>query len=421
MSKIYSSIKNFRDRTRASITIKQINILFFLALFFVIFLAIFIRLSPIASGNYLIKAFDPWIQYYNAEYLSTHTIFEYFNWHDFKSWFPEGFQRANLRPGLTFTVVSIYQIINSIGIPISLYDVCFYFPAFMGGASVFAIYLVGKEALDRRCGLIAAFFLAFNPGFMQRTTAGFFDNETIGVFATLMTFYFFIKTIRTGKIVHSFLGGIFLGYLALSWGGFNFVFLILPIVCGIMILLKKYTPNIIIAYAGIEGMGLLVYALSSTFPFHSFFTSIELGGIFYFLIFLIVFHLLYTYKDSIPRFYNGLINFIKWGLIPSVLVLAIIIWIAPDIIPFGFGSRLISVLSPLLRESLNLVASVAEHMPSAWSVFYYNTLIPLTLLPLGLFFLFKRANVADVLLLSFLILIFYFTGSMIRIILLFAP
>ncbi|NHJ21176.1 MAG: hypothetical protein EAX91_09550 [Candidatus Lokiarchaeota archaeon] len=421
MSRIYSSLKNLRDRARASISIKQFNILFFLALFFVIFLAIYIRLSPIASDNSLIKAFDPWIQYYNANYLSTHSIFDYFHWHDFKSWFPQGYNRANLRPGLTFTVVAIYQFINSIGIPVSLYDVCFYFPAFMGGASVFAIYLVGKEALDRRCGLIAAFFLAFNPGFMQRTTAGFFDNETIGVFATLMTFYFFIKTIRTGKIVNSFLGGLFLGYLSLSWGGFNFTYMILPLVCGIIILLKKYTPNLLIAYVGTEGIGLLIYALSIKFPYGKFFTTLELGGIFYFSIFLLVFHLLYTHRDSISRFYNGLINFIKWGLIPGVLVIAGVIWIAPDLIPFGFGARLTSVLSPMLRDSISIVASVAEHMPSSWSVFYYNTLIPLMLLPLGLFFLFKRGNVADVLLLVFLILIFYFTGSMIRIILLFAP
>ena len=176
MSSIYSSLKNLRDRARASITIKTFNVVFFLALFLVVFLAILIRLTPVVSGNYLIKAFDPWIQYYNAEYLSTHSVFEYFNWHDLKSWFPEGVNRGSLRPGLTFTVVAIYQAINFIGIPISLYDICFFFPAIMGGASVYAIYLVGKEALDRRCGLIAAFFLAFNPGFMQRTTAGFFDN-----------------------------------------------------------------------------------------------------------------------------------------------------------------------------------------------------------------------------------------------------
>jgi len=77
MSRIYSSIKNLRDRARASITIKQFNILFFLALFFVVFLAIFIRLSPIASGNYLIKAFDPWIQYYNTILIQTKILFIY--------------------------------------------------------------------------------------------------------------------------------------------------------------------------------------------------------------------------------------------------------------------------------------------------------------------------------------------------------
>ena len=421
MSFIYSSLKNFRDRARATITVKTFNIVFFFALFLVVFLAIFIRLSPIISGNYLIKAFDPWIQYYNAEYLSTHSVFEYFNWHDIKSWFPEGITRGNLRPGLTFTVVAIYQAINFIGIPISLYDICYFFPAIMGGASVYAIYLVGKEALDRRCGLLAAFFLAFNPGFMQRTTAGFFDNETIGVFAALMAFYFFIKTVRTGKLYHSILGGLFSGYLALSWGGFNFVFLILPIVVFIMILLKKYDSNILIAYAGIEGVGLLVYALSSKFPYGSFFTSVELGAIFYFTIFLSIFHILYTNRNKLSRLYNGLINTIKWGLIPVIAILGVIIWVAPDLIPFGFSGRLVSVLSPLIRDSFSVTASVAEHMPSSWSVFYYNTLIPLTLLPLGLFFLFKRANAADILLLAFLLLIFYFTGSMIRIILLFAP
>jgi len=100
-----------------------------------------------------------------------------------------------------------------------------------------------------------------------------------------MTFYFFIKTIRTGKIVHSLLGGVFLGYLSLSWGGFNFTYMILPLVCGIMILLKKYTPNLLIAYVGVEGIGLLIYALYVKFPFTKFFTTIELGGIFYFSIF----------------------------------------------------------------------------------------------------------------------------------------
>ncbi|MFX0058936.1 MAG: STT3 domain-containing protein [Candidatus Hodarchaeota archaeon] len=421
MSKIIRSLRNFRDRTQASLTVKRSNILLFLALILLIIVAIVIRLSPVVDGNYLIKAFDPWIQYYSADYLSEHSIFEYFNWLDFKSWFPEGINRGALRPGLTFTVVFIFQAFNFLGINVSLYDVCFYFPAFMGGLSVFAAYLLGKEVLDRKCGLFAAFFMAFNVGYMQRTVAGFFDNETIGVFATLMTFYFFIKTLKSGRIVHSVLGGLFLGYLALSWGGYDFVFLSLPLITGILILANKYDTNVLIAYSGITGVGLLLFSLFSVFNYGNLFTSLNIGGIFIFTILLIIFHLIYTKKTQYPKFYNTIVNLLKWGIIPIVIVGAIIIWIAPSIIPFGFGTRIQSILSPLLRDSMHLVASVAEHMPSPWSVFYYNTLIPLMLLPLGIFFAFKRSDAADIFLMVFIILIFYFTSSMIRIILLFAP
>jgi dolichyl-diphosphooligosaccharide--protein glycosyltransferase len=421
MRNISTSIRNFIDRIRTSVLIKKQNLFLFIALLILLVLAIAIRLSPLIIDNTLIKAFDPWIQYYNANYLSTHSLYEYFHWVDFKSWFPEGYARDGLRPGLTFAVVIIYNIFNGIGIPVTLYDICFYFPAFMGGASVLASYLLGKEVLDKKCGLIFAFFMAFNVGFMQRTTAGFFDNETVGVFAVLMTFYFFVKTIKTGKIRDAMLGGIFLGFLSLSWGGYDFVFYLLPIICGIIALTRHYSANVLIAYAGIEGTGLLIFSIYTRFNYQSLFSSLDIGGVFFFTIILVIFHLINSKKKTNPKLYSNIISFIKWTLIPAVIVMAVILWINPDILPLGFGGRLQSILSPLLRNQLNLVASVAEHAPSAWSVFYYNTLIPLMLLPLGIFFAFKRSSPVDIFLIVFILTIFYFTSSMIRIILLFAP
>ncbi len=421
MVKILTSIRNFRDRLRTSISVKVSNILFFLAIFLLVTLAIIIRCSPLIRGVTLIKAFDPWIQWYNAEYLNTHSVYEYINWTDYKSWYPQGVYRGGLRPGLTFTVVVIYNIFHFFGLPISLYNICFFFPAFMGGITVLVIYFLGKEINDRATGLFAAFFLAFNPGYLQRTTAGFFDNETIGVFAALMTFLFFLKAIKTGKFSHSIIGGIFLGYLSLSWGGYQFVFLLIPLICIILILTNKYNENILISYAGIEGTGLLIFSLYSKFIYQNFFSDLDLGGIFLFTIILIVFHIIHTKKSEHPNLYNNLINFIKWGLIPIVLIVAVIIWVAPEIIPFGFGLRFWTILNPLLRGEVALVASVAEQMPSAWSVFYYNTLIPLILVPLGIYFCFKRLDVTDIFVIAFIILMYYFTGSMIRIILIFAP
>lgn len=421
MPKIIASIRNFRDRIRASVSIKTWNILLFIALFLLVTLAIVVRLTPILRGPLLIKAFDPWIQYYNAEYLSTHSFYEYFNWRDFKSWYPQGYFRSNLRPGLTFTVVAIYKMLNFLGIPVSLYHVCYFFPAFMGGLTVLVMYYLGKEVHSKATGLMAAFFLAFNIGYLQRTIAGFFDNETIGVFSVLMIFLFFLKAVRTGKISYSIISGVFLGYLSLSWGGYQFAYLIIPLICIILILIKKYNEHVLIAYAGTQGTGLLLFSLYINFSHEALFSSLEIGGIFLFTIVLILFHLIYTKKNKFPGFYSGLINLIKWGLIPLILIVAILIWIDPALIPFGFGGRFYALLNPLLREGMSLVASVAEQNPSAWGVFYYNILIPLILVPLGIYFCLKRLNAPDIFMIVFVLLLFYFTGAMIRIILLFAP
>ncbi|TFF88653.1 MAG: hypothetical protein EU548_08590, partial [Promethearchaeota archaeon] len=421
MAKISLSLRNFRDRIRAAVSVKAQNFLFFTALALVIILAVMVRLTPVLRGPALIKAFDPWIQYYNAKFVTEHSLYEYFHWHDYKVWYPTGLQRSNLKPGLPFTAATIYYILNFVGIPISIYEVCFYFPAFMGGMTVLVAYYLGKEVLDRNCGLFTAFFMAFNTGHMQRTMAGFFDNETVGVFASLLCLLFFLKTIRTGKFYHSIISGLALGYLSISWGGSDYIFYLLPLVCGIVVLMNKYNENVLIAYAGTQGMALLVNSLYANFIHSQLFDNMTVGGVFFFSFILLAFHIIFINREKYPRFYDKLLSTIKYSIIPAVLIVGIILWIEPEVLPLGIGPRFLSILSPLLRDSMHIVASVAEHMPSSWSIFYYNTLIPLMLLPLGIYFCFKRGEAPDVLLIVFLLTLFYFTGSMIRIILLFAP
>lgn len=419
--KLKSRFLDFRDKIRTKIRVKKENFVFIIALIIIVIVAFLIRLSPIFVGPPLIKAFDPWIQYYSAEYLSQNGIYEYFHWHDFKSWYPEGIDRFRLRPGLQFTVSIIYWVLNGIGIPIQLYDVCYYFPAFAGALTVFIMYFLGKEILDKRTGLLAAFFLAFNPGHMQRTVAGFFDNETIGILGTLLTLLFFVKAVKTGKIHHAILAGLSLGYLSLSWGGYVYTLLIIPLLTGILIIVDKYSPRLFIAYAGTEGVGILIYSLFIKFSPEGFFNDFEFLAVFLFSVVLIIYHLFYRQKTINPKFYDAVLTFLRWAIIPVILIGAIVLWLFPNIIPFGFDARFTSVFSPLLRQDLQLVASVAEHMPSPWSVFYYNTLIPSLLVPVGIYFCIKRGNEEDFLIIIYVLTLFYFTGSMIRIILLFAP
>lgn len=419
--KLKTRFVDFRDKLKTKIRVKKENFVIIISLVIIIIAALLIRLSPIFIGPPLIKAFDPWIQYYSAEYLSQNGIFEYFHWHDFKSWYPEGIDRFNLRPGLTFTVVTIYWVLNGLGISVQMYDICFFFPAFAGAITVLIMYFLGKEILDKRTGLLAAFFLAFNPGHMQRTVAGFFDNETIGILGTLLTLLFFVKAIKTGKIYNAILAGISLGCLSLSWGGYVYMLLIIPVLTGILILIDKYSPRLLIAYAGTEGVGILIHSLFIKFTPEGFFSDFELLAVFLFSVILVIYHIFYRQKTINPRFYTNVLTVIRWSLIPIILIGAIVLWIFPNILPFGFDQRFASVFSPLLRQDIQIVASVAEHMPSPWAVFYYNTLIPSLLIPVGIYFCFKRGNEEDYLIVIYVLTLFYFTGSMIRIILLFAP
>ena len=422
MSGIQQSFKNLSARVQANVKIKKSNVVFYIALILVIALAIGVRVVPIIRGDMLIKAFDPWIQFYNSEYLAEHGLYEYFTWHDLKSWnFTGGVQRANLYPGLIFTSAAIFKILTFFGVPITLYEVCYFFPAFMGGMTVLAMFFLGKEVLDEKAGLVAAFFLALSPGHIQRTVAGFFDNETIGVFAILMVFLFFVKALKSGKLSHSVIGGIFLGYLTLSWGGAQFVIYVIPIVCFFLIILNKYNKNVLIAYAGIEGTGILISSLKYGFKFNDFLFVIDQGGMLFFTILLVLYHLFYQNKNNYREFYEKFMTIFKWVLIPAVIIFLFLVYTFPEILPLGLGSKFLTIINPLIRENLSFLASVAEHMPSSWSIIYYNTLIPLMLIPLGIYFCIRRYNAIDIFLIVLVLITFYFVGSMVRIVLVFAP
>lgn len=419
-----SSVKQYFEdlgaKIKTAVRVRKESPFFFLALAMLVALAILIRVSAAVRGIFLIKEFDPWMQFTNTQYLVDNGLFEYFNWHDAKQWYPEGNNRYLLRPGLIFSAALAYRILTFLGFEVTLMEVCFYFGPVMGGLTVLVMYYLGKEVGDERSGLLAAFFLAFNPGHMQRTTAGFFDNETIGVFAALMMLLFFIKCMKSGKFTQGLIAGMFLGYLGLSWGALTFGYLLFPLVVGILIVLNRYSTKTFIAYMTTMGMGLLIYTIAPYFIYNVSMKEMEFAIPFLFSLFLIIYHLFYIQKERNPKIYNGILTGIKYAAIPIAIAVIIILWKFPEIVPFDLSARLSSILNPTIREKINLVASVGEHMPSAWSVFYYNVLVSLLLIIPGIYFAIKRNREDDIIMIVYMLLLYYFTGSMVRIILLFA-
>lgn len=421
VSKTRKFFDELGDRIKTSVRMKKESVFLVLALILIIVLGILVRMTPFFRTDALIKEFDPWIQYYTAQYLTQHSFFEYFNWYSYQFWWPSGVERYGLRPGLPLAAAITYKIFQFFGIPISLYDICYFWPAIWGGIAILIVFFLGKEFLDSRCGVLAAFFLAFSPGHIQRTVVGFFDNETIGVPLLLLNVLFYVKALKTGKIHNSILSGIFLGLLALSSGSLQFGFLFIPLLSLLMILGNRYSSRLLVSYIGTEGVALFIALFAPLFKANLIINDFSIMVPFFFMFFMLIYHVFDHQKIHNPKLYSTIWQIIKWGSIPAIFVFLIIYIYYPGILPFGLGERGGTILNPAARNAIALVASVGEHKPSPWSGFYFNALIPVILTPLGVYFAIKRGNDEDIVLITMTLTLLYFTGSMIRIILFLSP
>lgn len=59
-------------------------------------------------------------------------------------------------------------------------------------------YAFGKELSGPGAGLLAAAMMSIVPGYVSRSAAGSYDNEAVSIFALLLTFWLFVKAIKTG-------------------------------------------------------------------------------------------------------------------------------------------------------------------------------------------------------------------------------
>ncbi|MEX2727441.1 MAG: STT3 domain-containing protein [Candidatus Sigynarchaeum springense] len=426
MPSLTAKIKKFfqegGEKARASMKIVPANFLLAISLILIFICAFFIRLSPVFNGVYLIKEFDPWAQYKTAQYLLNNGYWELAKWIDYQSWYPEGNPFYKMYVGLPATAVLFYLILSGLGFPVTLYDVCFYFPAFMAALTCIVMFFLGKELLDKRAGILSAFFLAFSPGYMQRTCAGFFDNETVGVFATMLILLFFIRSVKRGSVIDGVLGGFAFGYLGISWGGYTYTALLLPLCTIILILAKKYSTRLLIGYSTIIAIGFIIRSMTRRDPINYFFTFTDFLVPILVLFALPFVEFMYRKKAFDPEWYRTFWMRLKKLAIPLVAVGAISIYAVSFFVPvLNLSSRMLTLLNPAFREQVSLVASVGEHMPSPWAIFYYNTFIPLLFIVPGVYFAYKRGTDPDIVWIIVTLTLYYFTGSMTRVIMLFAP
>ncbi|KAG0667244.1 oligosaccharyl transferase stt3 subunit [Rhodotorula mucilaginosa] len=373
----------------------------------------------------IIHEFDPWFNYRATRVLTEEGFYAFWNWFDPTAWYPLGrVVGGTLYPGLMVTSGAIWKVLHLLSIPVDIREVCVQLAPAFSGLTALATYFfakeVGKEGSREGTGLWAALFIAIAPGYISRSVAGSYDNEAIAIFILMITFYLWIKTVKTGSVAWSAVTALFYFYMVAAWGGYAFITNMLPLHVFVLLLMGRYTSRLYVAYSSFYAIGTLA---SMQVPFVGFLpllTSEHMGPLGVFgLLQLVAFVTLV--KSLVPdrQFRILFKSFLALGIALAVGGL----WFmtrSGKIAPWT--GRFYSLWDTgYARIHLPLVSSVSEHQPTAWPSFFFDLNMLIYLFPAGVYMCFRELRDEHVFVIIYSVLASYFAGVMVRLMLTLTP
>ena len=182
-----------------------------------------------ADYGFELNEFDPFFNFRATKFIVDNGYFEYFNWHDDKSWYPDGRNvSATSQVMLHITTAALYQ---SFGMGQSLYDFTILFPVIIGSLTTIVIFALVRVLGGTTAGLLASLFFAVSMPVIIRGTVGWFKSEPLGLFYGFLGVYLFLSGIKSDNGKVSFFkliaGGVFVSLGISSWGGTQFFVILL--------------------------------------------------------------------------------------------------------------------------------------------------------------------------------------------------
>uniref|UniRef100_A0A914HWW0 Dolichyl-diphosphooligosaccharide--protein glycosyltransferase subunit STT3A n=1 Tax=Globodera rostochiensis TaxID=31243 RepID=A0A914HWW0_GLORO len=371
-----------------------------------------VRLFAVIRFESVIHEFDPYFNYRTTKYLTEEGYYSFHNWFDAFAWYPLG--------RLMLTSMFIHRFLNLLNVSIDIREVCVFLAPLFSSFTVLITYLLTKEVQSEGAGLIAAALIAIVPGYISRSVAGSYDNEGIAIFCMLLTYYLWVKSVKTGSIFNSVLCALAYFYMVSSWGGYVFLINLIPLHVLALICTGRFSHRVYVAYSTVYTLGTI---LSMQIPFVGFqpvSTSEHMGA---FAVFgfcqIVAFAQWMRSKMAADRFQLVLrsILLVFGGAAFLALILATFLHkIAP------WTGRFYSLLDPsYAKNNIPIIASVSEHQPTAWSSFYFDLQFLVFTFPAGLYFCFKKLTDQNIFIILYGLTSIYFAGVMVRLMLVLAP
>lgn len=396
----------------------------FSALLLILFIAFTIRVLPlrweIQSGGLHLSEFDPYYQFSLTRYMTDHGLFAPYyptQWVDTQRWYPDGINMGASYPSLPLTAAVLYDITRFLGFNFDLMGFCSILPAIMGTIAVFVMFLLGKDMGGTPVGLLAALFLALNPSYIQRTSLGFFDTEVVGVVSLLAFSLFFLRAIEEDRpisstVKYSLGSAAALAYFVLGWGAAYYLIGLTLLFVFILLLLKRYSRRLLLAYSISFGLGLLVAISTRTEVTPSYMvgaTILPVAGMF---VLLVLNEITPNLTSSREKFFLVVLSVV--ALIGSFIALSLLGYLG------ALAGKFLTVLDPFIRGGSPLIESVAEHRIASWGSIYYDLGVGILFFALGIFFTARNLSTRNLFLLLLGLTSLYFAASMVRLLILLA-
>jgi len=367
-----------------------------------------------------LNEFDPYYQFSLTRYMVQNGLLSPYwptPWINTQQWYPDGLDMSTSLPALPMTAAILYSIVSFLGVNVDLMAFVSFLPVIMGTLSCLVIYFIGKDMGGKSIGLFAALFLALAPSFLARTALGFFDTEVPGILGLLLFIFLFLRAIEETRtlrssLIYSFGAAAALAYFIMGWGAAYFIMDLAVLFVFVLILLKRYTPRLLLSYSITFGLALFI---ATKFPYISlvYLTSgpvIPVAGVFILLCVTEVLRHNISMRTKVSLIVASLA-----ALVAGFAVMWQLGYMS------GIAGKFITVLDPFVRSASPLIESVAEHRVSAWGNIYYELGLGILFFLTGLYFTLRNPTNRNVFLLLFGTTSLYFAASMVRLLVIFAP
>lgn len=211
-------------------------------------------MNAIRTFGLVIHEFDPWFNFRAAQYLADNGLSRFFKWYDYMSWSPLGRPvGTTIYPGMQMASVAIWNVLNMIGVEMSLNDVCCYTPVYFGvAATMLLTAMIYVCTTSIASALSGGLIMAIIPAHLMRSVGGGYDNESVAVTCLVLTFLMWILSLNEKDSNKFTLMGILTGLaytcMVAAWGGFIFVLNMIGVHAAFLVLIGRFSNKLYWSY-----------------------------------------------------------------------------------------------------------------------------------------------------------------------------